>query len=126
MRANASAARCSRPLEVAVTAAAAHRVHEVVGDVDSLPRPDERLGLEHVTLVQLDLLGRQVARPAGASYERTHVGAVGEQPLREDGADEPGGSCDERAHEPPVYGMPISVRSICTVRCARSARRAER
>ena len=47
----------------------AHRMDEVVGDVAAFAGPRERLGLQDVALVQLELVDRQAARAARAANE---------------------------------------------------------
>jgi len=86
-------------LEVAALAAP-HRVHEVVGDVDSRPGAVKRGGLEHVADEELQarVLGQLAPRPLAIAHERADVRVVGQQPAHEDAADEARRACHECVH----------------------------
>ncbi len=105
-------------LEVAGAGAAAHRVHEVVGDVDAFAGARERRGVEHVALVDLERFDGQAARARGVAHERADLDAFVEQPLAQGAADEPRGSRDECAHR-----MRYSDRRVraCRARTAKEA-----
>ncbi len=80
--------------EVAL-AAAAHRVDEVVRDVDVSARSGERGRVEDVALVELGAELGQVLCPAPVSHETANARTLRKEPAGESTADEAGGSCDE-------------------------------
>src|SRR5215213_3485299 len=79
-------------------AAAAHRVHEVVGDVDPVAGADETRAVEDVALVQLAPGVLEISRPRTISHQTADVEALFAEATREPAADEPRGTGDEGAH----------------------------
>jgi hypothetical protein len=77
--------------------ASAHRVDQVVGDLDVAARPLEGFGAEHVALVDLEAAPLEVAGARSVAHEAADdPTGVGER-LREPSADEPGRAGHERA-----------------------------
>ncbi len=60
-------------------AAAAHRVHQVIGDLRALPRAPKRGRVEDVSPVELQPAHRQRAGPVGVAHQAAHLPAsIGE------------------------------------------------
>ena len=66
---------CSLPRCELLRAAPAHRVDQVVGRVDSAARPAQRLGTQHVALVEVEAVALERASPgAGAiAHQAAHA-----------------------------------------------------
>jgi hypothetical protein len=77
--------------------ASAHRVYQVVGDLNVAARPLERLGPQHVALVELEAAPLEVAGARPLAHEAAdRPTGVGERP-GEPSADEAGRAGHERA-----------------------------
>ena len=109
--------------EVRGVAAPAHRVHEVVGDVDAAAGARERVGTENVAYVDLEAL---VEERAGASTvavadQAAHLIAAVAKAAGETPADEAAGAGDEDLH-----GTNLARRAGRHGEPMRQARRARR
>ena len=101
-------------LEVAL-AAPSHSVHEVVGDLDTVARAAQRLGVENVSLDQLDPAFGELARTAPVAHEGADMPAVVGEGVGQPPADEAGGARDEsgasvRTHQDP--GIPAELFAV--------------
>ena len=84
-------------LEPAPGGPAPHRVNQVVGDLDALSGPAQRLRIEHVGLVELEAAVCQPLRPRPVAHETAHrPAAIGER-SGQPPAHEPGGAGHECA-----------------------------
>ena len=88
---------------------AAHRVDQVVGDLDAAPGPAQRLRIEHVGLVQLEPALGQLPRSRAIAHQAAHLPVSIGEGRGEAPTDEPRGPGDEgaasHAHEPlPLRG----------------------
>ena len=94
---------------------AAHRVHEVVDDLDAVHRPVDRGTVAQVALDDVDgCRPRHVSQPFGPSHQHAHVVPGLDEARHEPASDVAGRTGHEHTHEHPSPGRRalVSARSL--------------